>query len=403
MTPARQPGETPVLSHRLVLVLAATSGVAVANLYYAQPLLAEIARGLSVGAGTAGLLITLSQAGYALGLLFVVPLGDLLERRRLVVAVLAVAALAMLGCALSPDLPVLGAFLLLAGLSSVVAQVLVPFAATLAADAERGRVVGTVMTGLLLGILLARTASGLVGQWLGWRAVFGAGAGLMVVLIVVLRAELPAVAPAADLRYGAALRSVVGLLRDHATLRLRCALGALGFAAFSVFWTSLAFLLAGPPYHYGVATIGLFGLAGAVGALAAGRAGRLADSGHAHTATAALAAVLAVSFLPTLLGAHHLGWLLAGVLLLDLGVQGLHITNQSEVYRLDAQARSRLTTAYMTCYFLGGAAGSALGSVLWSAFGWGGVCSAGGALGLAAVALASQTGRVARRVPAVQR
>jgi predicted MFS family arabinose efflux permease len=397
---AQAPPEAPTsaIPRRLVLVLAVACGVVVANLYYAQPLLSEIAHSLQVSAGTAGLLITLSQVGYAAGLLFVVPLGDLLERRHLVVGALAVAALALVGCALAPTLPVLAALLLVAGVTSVVAQVLVPFAATLAADDERGKVVGTVMTGLLLGILLARTASGLVGQWLGWRAVFAVAAGLMVVLIVVLRAELPVVAPTSTLRYGSALRSVGTLLRTHPTLRIRCVLGALGFAAFSVFWTTLAFLLAGAPYHYGDAVIGLFGLAGAAGALVAGRAGRLADRGLAHRSTLAFAALVAVAFLPTFFGAHHLLPLLVGVVVLDLGVQGLQITNQSEVYRLDAAARSRITTAYMTSYFLGGAAGSALGSALWSTAGWGGVCTAGGVLGVAALAVGSQTGRVARGV-----
>ena len=223
------------------------AAIVVANLYYAQPLLDEIAHGLHVSAGSAGLLVTLSQVGYALGLLFVVPLGDLLERRRLIVVVLAAAVLTLIGAGLSPDLPVLGAFLLLGGLTSVVAQILVPFAATLAGDDERGKVVGTVMTGLLLGILLARTASGLVGQWLGWRAVFLVAAIPMVALIVVLRAELPVVAPSAPMPYRQALRSVLALLQEHPTLRIRCALGALGMAAFSLFWTTMAFLLAGAP------------------------------------------------------------------------------------------------------------------------------------------------------------
>ncbi len=385
------------ISRRLTLVLAVACGVVVANLYYAQPLLSEIAHDLHVSAGGAGLLVTLSQAGYALGLLFVVPLGDLLERRRLVLVSLAVAVATLLGAAVSPDLPVLGGFLLLGGLTSVVAQVLVPFAATLAADDERGKVVGTVMTGLLLGILLARTASGLVGQWLGWRAVFALAAVPMAVLIVVLRAELPVVAPTAPMPYPQALRSVVALLRDHPTLRLRSALGALGMAAFSLFWTTMAFLLAGAPYHYGDAVIGLFGLAGAAGALTAGRAGRAADRGHAHLATVLFAATLAVSFLPMYVGAHHLLPLLVGVVLLDAGVQGMQITNQSQVYALDAAARSRLTAAYMTLYFAGGAAGSALGALLWSTHGWGGVCAAGAVIGVLMVALGSQSARIARR------
>ncbi len=393
----QQTASSQRISRRLVVVLAVASGVAVANLYYAQPLLSEIAHGLHVSSGSAGLLVTLSQVGYALGLLFVVPLGDLLERRRLIVVVLGVAVLTLVGASVSPDLPVLGAFLLLGGLTSVVAQILVPFAATLAGDDERGRVVGTVMTGLLLGILLARTASGVVGQWLGWRAVYLVAAIPMVALIVVLRAELPVVAPTAPMPYRQALRSVAALLRDHPTLRIRCAQGALGMAAFSLFWTTMAFLLAGAPYHYGDAVIGLFGLAGAAGALTAGRAGRLADKGHAHLATLAFAAVVAVSFLPLFLGAHHLAWLLVGVVVMDAGVQGTQVTNQSQVYALDGEARSRLTAAYMTLYFVGGAIGSALGAVLYSAHGWGGVCAAGAVIGILMIGVGSQTSRVARR------
>ena len=384
------------IPRRLVMVLAFACGAAAANLYYAQPLLDEIARALHVSAGTAGLLVTLSQVGYALGLLFVVPLGDLLERRRLVVVVLLVAALALVGCAVAPSLAVLGVLLLIAGLSSCVAQVLVPFAAHLARDEDRGKVVGTVMTGLLLGILLARTISGLLGEWLGWRAVFGVAAGLMVLLLLLLRAELPAAEPTSDLSYPGLLGSVLQLLRDHAVLRLRCVLGALGFAAFSIFWTTLAFLLSQPPYDYDDLVIGLFGLAGAAGALVAGQAGKASDKGHAHRTTLVFTLLLGLSFLPTWWGRHHLWPLIVGVVVLDLGVQGLQITNQSEIYRLDPAARSRITTAYMTCYFAGGALGSAVGSALWSAYGWDGVCLAGAIVGAVALLLGTQTGRLAR-------
>jgi predicted MFS family arabinose efflux permease len=217
------------------------------------------------------------------------------------------------------------------------------------------------------------------------------------VLIVVLRAELPAVDPTSDLRYPQLLASVGTLLRQHPTLRIRCVLGALNFAAFSIFWTTLAFLLAGSPYHYGDAVIGLFGLAGAAGALVAGQAGKLSDRGQAHVTTAVFTALVGLSFLPIFLGAHHLVPLIIGVVVLDLGVQGLQITNQSEIYKLDPAARSRITTAYMTCYFAGGAIGSAAGAALWSSHGWGGVSLAGGIVGAVALLLGTQTRRLARR------
>jgi predicted MFS family arabinose efflux permease len=265
------------LSPALVLLMAAACGAAVANIYYAQPLLDTIGRDFSVSDGTAGLLVTASQIGYAAGLILLVPLGDLLERRRLITLILLVTALALLATALAPSFSLLAAALLVVGVTSVVAQILVPLASTLAPEAERGRVVGKVMSGLLVGILVARTASGVIAELGGWRLVFGISAALMVSLSAVLHRALPRVRPATDLSYPALLRSVVELVRERPTLRLRMAYGALGMGQFSVLWTTIAFLLAGRPYHYGEATIGLFGLVGLAGALAAQVAGRMAD------------------------------------------------------------------------------------------------------------------------------
>jgi predicted MFS family arabinose efflux permease len=391
------PGEG--IPARVVVVFAVACGAVVANLYYAQPLLATMARGLRVSDATAGLVVTLSQLGYAAGLLLVVPLGDVLERRRLVTVLLGVAAVGLVVVAASPDLAVLGAAILVVGLSSVVAQVLVPFAATLARDDQRGRVVGQIMSGLLLGILLARTVAGALGQLLGWRAVYLVAAGVVVALVVLLRIEMPAAAPSTGLRYRSLLASVGRLVAAEPVLRLRCALGALTFAAFSVFWTTMAFLLSGAPYHYNEVVIGLFGLAGAAGALAAGRAGRLADRGLARLTTPGFGALIAVSYAACAAGRHSLGWLIVGVVVLDLGVQGLHVTNQSEIYRLAPEARSRVTTAYMVSYFAGGAAGSALASALYSAAGWTGVCELGAGLGLAAFGLGALSARWSATTP----
>ena len=381
----------PALSRRLIVVLAVACGLMVANLYYAQPLLDDIARAFGVGSGAAGLVATLTQLGYAAGLLFLVPLGDRMDRRRLVFTTLGGSVAALLVATVAPSIGALAAAGVVIGLTSVGAQVLVPFAATLAGDAERGRVVGQVMSGLLLGILLARVASGLLGQVIGWRAVYAIAAALMVALGFVLWRELPRLPVAADAArgsYGDLLRSVGTLIREESILRRRMAYGALGFAAFSVLWTSLAFLLARPPYGYGQATIGAFGLLGAAGALCASFAGRLADRGLTRPATGGfLLAVLVAYGLLALGGNGHLVPLIAGVLLLDLGAQGVQVTNQSVIYRLRPEARSRITTAYMTTYFLGGALGSATAAAAFAHGGWPAVCLLGAGYIIVALAI----------------
>jgi predicted MFS family arabinose efflux permease len=387
------------IDRRLVLLLAVACGAAVANLYYAQPLLDVIARDLHVSAGAAGLLVTASQIGYAAGLLLLVPLGDLLDRRKMVARMLLVCAAGLALAAAAPSFAVLAVALVVVGVTSVVAQVLVPLAGTLAAEHERGRVVGSVMSGLLLGILLARTVSGLVAQVGGWRVVFVLGAVLMLVLAAVLARALPHVPRATDLSYRALLRSVGELVATEPVLRRRMAFGALGMASFSVLWTAIAFLLAGAPYHYSEATIGLFGLAGLVGAGAAQGAGRLADRGHAHAATGAFLVTILAAWALLALGRSSLAALIAGVVLLDLGIQGQHILNQSTIYGLRGDARSRVTTAYMTGNFLCGALGSAAASLAWAAGGWGAVSALG--LGMAVVGLGVWAFQhAARRAPA---
>jgi predicted MFS family arabinose efflux permease len=357
----------------------------VANLYYAQPLLDVVARDLDVSPGAAGLLVTASQVGYAVGLVFLVPLGDLLDRRAMIWRLLLVTAAGMVVAAVAPSFAVLALALAVVGVTAVVAQVLVPLAGTLAADHERGRVVGSVMSGLLLGILLARTASGLIAAATSWRTVFFLGAAVMVAIAVVLRRALPATPPQADLPYRAALRSVGALVRDEPLLRRRMLYGAMGMASFSVLWTAIAFLLSGPPFHYGEGTIGLFGLAGLAGAVAAQGAGRLADRGHTHAATGVFLVAIAGAWVLLALGDDSVALLIAGIVVLDLGIQGQHILNQNTIYALAPDARSRVTTAYMTSNFTFAALGSAGASAAWSAGGWGAVSALG--LGLSAVAL----------------
>ncbi len=371
------------LSRRLVLLMAVACGAAVANIYYAQPLLSTIAHDFAVSDGTAGLLVTASQVGYAAGLVLLVPVGDLLERRRLITRILLVTALALAATAAAPSFSVLAGALVVVGLTSVVAQILLPMASHLAAERERGKVVGHVMSGLLVGILVARTASGIIAELGGWRLVFGVSAGLMLVLCGVLRLALPQVRPTTELTYPSLLRSVGKLIAQQPTLRMRMVYGVLGMGQFSVLWTTIAFLLAGSPYHYGDATIGLFGLAGLAGALAAQVAGRLADRGHHHRATGIFFVTMLGSWALIAAGASSLAALIGGIVLLDLGIQGAQITSQSVIYSLVPSARSRLTTAYMTTVFASAAISSALASTIYDSNGWSAVAALGG--GMAAI------------------
>lgn len=374
------------LDRRLVLLLAVASGAAVANLYYAQPLLDVIAGRLGTSAGVAGLIVTASQIGYAAGLLLLVPLGDLVERRALVTRMLVVCAAALAGCALAPGIAALALAVCVVGVTSVVAQVLVPFAGDLAADDERGRVVGTIMSGLLIGILVARTVSGFVAELAGWRAIYALAAVLMLAIAVALHRALPVIAPRVSTPYRELLRSIGTLVREEPVLRRRMAYGMLGMLSFTLLWTALTFLLSSPAYGYSEGTIGLFGLAGLIGAAAAQGAGRLADRGLANAATAVFWAAILAGWALCDLGGSSLLALIAGILVLDAGVQGQHITNQSLIYALRPEARSRLTTAYMAGNFSAAAIGSALASALWSAGGWDAVSLVG--VGTAVLALA---------------
>jgi len=395
--PTHDARSRPGISHGLVLLLAVACGAAVANLYYAQPLLPTLARAFGVSNSTAGLLITVSQVGYVIGLALLVPLGDLLERRRLITTTLLVTAAVLAIAAAAPGFAVFAAALGVVGITSVVAQVIVPMSSSMADEHERGRVVGTVMSGLLIGILLARTVSGVIAGLLGWRTVFGFAAIAMLVLAATLRRALSLVPPTEQLPYGRLLRSVLSLVAEEPRLRQRMALGALAFGCFSVLWTSLSFLLSGAPYHYGTVVIGLFGLAGVAGAVAAPLAGRLADRGRGAFATSAAILVLLASWGLLALGQSSIVALIVGIALLDLGVQGVHISNQSAIYALRPDARSRLTTAYMVFYFLGGAALSAASTALYATGGWGGVCILGAATAAVAVGVWSATERRARR------
>ena len=331
------------LSPLLVLIMATATGLAVASNYFPQPLLPTMARDLGLSTTKAGVIVTTAQLGYAAGLLFLVPLGDLIERRGLIVVMALLSAAGLLTTAL-------------------------------------GKVVGTIMSGLLLGILLARTVAGALTSLGGWRTVYFTGAGAMVVATLVLRRALPRYHQPVDLSYFRLLLSIFALFRDEPVLRLRALIGAATFGTFSVFWTSMAFQLAGPPHRMSPSTIGLFGLVGVAGALAASSAGRLADRGKGGWATGGGLLVLLGSWAPLALVRYSMAAFLVGVLLLDLAVQGVHISNQAAIYRIRPEARNRLTAAYMTSYFLGGAAGSLGSAAAFGRFGWMGVVVLGATL-----------------------
>jgi predicted MFS family arabinose efflux permease len=373
------------ISRGLVVLLAVACGTSVANLYYAQPLLHTIAVAFHSGSGTTGLIVTGCQIGYAVGLALLVPLGDLVARKRLVPAVLAVTVVGLVLSACAGNVSELIVVALFVGLGSVAAQMLVPLAASLANEESRGRVVGSVMSGLLLGILLARTLSGLVAGIAGWRTVYWVAAALVLLLAIVLAWRLPDEPVRANATYGGLLASVAQLFASSRTLRQRGLYGGLAFAAFSVFWTTMAFVLAGPPFRYSETVIGLFGLAGAAGAICANVAGRLADRGKARGLTLLFAVLLLVSFGLLYLGRSSLTWMIVGIVALDLGVQGLQLTNQHVIYGLAPTARSRVNSAYMVCYFTGGALGSAIAGAVYGRWHWAGICALGAVIGALAL------------------
>jgi predicted MFS family arabinose efflux permease len=375
---------------KLVWILAAACGISVANIYYNQPLLEQMGGTFN---GSAAYLPMFTQIGAGMGMFLFVPLGDMFERRRLIVLVSSCAAAACVLTALSPSLAFLSAASLILGLASIVPHLILPFAAQISAPAERGRVVGTVLSGLLVGILAARTVSGFVGSALGWRAMFWIAALLMSALAFTLGRTLPTSEPRLRLSYAQLLRSIVTLIREQPLLREASLIGALLFGAFSVFWATLIFRLGDAKMA------GLFGLVGVAGALAANAMGRIADRrGPRYTVGIGITITVLSYVVFWLTGATIIG-LIAGVILLDLGVQAGHVSNQTRIYGILPEARSRLNTVYMVTYFLGGSLGSALGAYGWKLAQWNGVCVAGLVLSLIAL-LAHVTSRSSRPAPA---
>jgi predicted MFS family arabinose efflux permease len=382
-TPRRAPAPSAGPPRRLIVLLAVSCGLTVANLYYAQPLLSELRHSFGISSVAAGSLVTATQLGYALGLLLIVPLGDVIEKRRLATVLLCLTIGAVLLSGLAPDFPVLLVASLAAGTTLVVAQILVPFAADLAPDGSRGRVVGQVMSGLLAGILLSRTFASVLAGATSWRVVYLTSAGLMAALTLVLRSALPRREPSAvatALSYGGLLRSTVRLLRTYPALRRRALYQAAMFGAFSVFWTTISFVLTDAPFHYSHWQVGLFALAGAGGVLVAPLAGRWADRGLVRPMTAVAFGAAALAFAVAGVGRHSVIALAGAAVVLDMAAQTTLVLGQQVVYQLDGQARARLNSAFMATFFVGGAVGSQAGSYAYHAGGWAAAALFGAAL-----------------------
>jgi predicted MFS family arabinose efflux permease len=373
-TPADSSLGHQAVSKLITLLLAVACGLIVANLYYAQPLVGPISASLGLSPEAAGLVVTLAQMGYVAGLLLIVPLGDLVENRNLVLCVVGVAALALFGAALSTQpLPFLLASLVI-GLGSVAVQILIPYAAHLAPEAARGRVVGDVTTGLMIGIMLARPASSFITSISSWHVVYIFSGTVMVVLAIVLFCALPRRTPKAQVGYGALLVSMGVLVMTTPILRRRALYQAFLFEAFSLFWTTIPLLLAGPEFHMTQRGIALFALAGVAGAVAAPIAGRVADRGWSRAATGAAMLISALAFVLTLVSeagsTTSLALLVAAAILLDFGVQGNVVLGYRALFMLGAEYRSRLNGLYMATFFLAGAAGSGVGAWAFARGGW---------------------------------
>lgn len=357
--------------------MAVSCAVVVANLYYCQPLLGRLAGYFGISETAASWVNICSQLGYGLGLFFVVPLGDRVVRRQLLVWMIGAAGLALAGAALSPNIYSLYFFSLCIGAASTACQVFVPLAAHLASEEERGQVIGTVMGGLLSGILLSRTLSGFVADHLGWRSMYWIGAGLMVVMSVLVYRFIPTEKPAFQGSYRALIQSLSSLLRSEKSAQQSSWIGACLFGAISVFWSTLAFFLEKPPFNYSLSTIGLFGIVGMAGALVSPQAGRLTDSRGYQLPTRWGLLLMLLGYAILFPSLHSIFFLIGGIVLIDVGLQMAHIPNLSRMSSLAPEARTRFNTIYMTSFFIGGTVGSVVGSYAWKGGGWTGVCTTG--------------------------
>ncbi|MBB3102219.1 MFS transporter [Azomonas macrocytogenes] len=392
------PRDAAAFSKGLVFLFAFCCGVIVANIYYAQPIIELIAPDIGLSAGTASLIVSLTQVGYALGLFFLVPLADLLENRKLVLITIGITCLSLLGAGLSDRPSILLVASLLIGFSSVSVQMLIPLAAHLASEETRGRVVGGIMGGLLLGILLARPVSSVIADHFHWRVVFLGAAVVMLLIALVVTTLLPSRQPAHQATYSQLLISLGELFRREPVLRERALYQGLMFAAFSLFWTAAPLALA---HEYGLSQsqIAVFALVGAIGAVAAPIAGRLADAGYTRSMSGLAMILGSVSFLPGVFSMPR-GVIALGItgIILDFAVQMNMVLGQRAVYALDPVSRGRLNALYMTSIFVGGAIGSSVASMLYEHTGWVGIVAIGSALPMLALLIFCSKHRTSRAV-----
>lgn len=354
--------------------MAIACGITVANLYYIQPLLSAIAKTFNVSEVSVGSAAMLTQIGYAVGMIFILPLGDIKERRNLITIMLLLSVLSLTSMFLSNNITLIMLSSFAVGFTSIVPQLVIPLAAQLSAPKERGKTIGTVMSGLLIGILVSRTFSGILGGYLGWRIVYIIAAIMMLLLMFVLRKLIPQCNPVSKLKYSELLISMKQLIKSEPVLRSASLSGAMMFAAFSSFWTSLIFLLESSHYNMGSQAAGLFGLVGITGALAAPMVGRLSDKKGPRFVIGISIGVIIISYILFILFGFKVLGLTLGVILLDLGVQSGNVSNQTRVHSLNEEMRNRINTIYMVSFFIGGAFGSFVGSYSYAHFGWYGVC-----------------------------
>jgi len=375
------------LAPAVVLLFAVACGLSVANIYFAQPLLDTMARDIAITPAVIGGIVTLTQIGYAFGLVLIVPLGDLWDRRRLIVGQTALSAIALTIVGTAPNAAMLLAGMVLVGLLAVVIQVLVAYAATLAAPADRGRTIGTVTSGVVSGILLARFAAGALADLAGWRVVYLTSAALTLVLAALLARALPrhAPRPMAGACYAKLLRSTAALFAEEPVLRERAVFALLIFASFSAFWSSVVLPLAAPPLSLSHTAIGMLGIAGLAGALAARNSGRLADRGWGQRTTGLSLLLMLAGWAPIACLHASLWLVLAGVVMIDFAVQAIHVTNQSLIVAARPEASSRLIGVYMVFYSIGSGLGAICSTMAYAAAGWLGVCALGAAISTCAL------------------
>ena len=370
------------LSSWLVFLMAFAIGVTIASNYYAQPLLHSITHDLNIAVEHAGSIIMAAQFSYAVGLLFITPLGDKFERKHLIIILMVLSTCGLIVSALSKNLWMLIIGTSMTGLFSTVAQVLIPFAATLSKPEHRGKIVGILMSGMLLGILLGRTFAGAISTIADWHYVYWIATSIMGIVTLLLWISLPTYCNTVNINYFQLLWSIGSLYKQEPILRIRSLLAVISFALFSLLWTPLAFLLSNDPYHYSDFIIGLFGIAGAAGALGSPIVGKLSDKGKGWLATTIGLGLLLLSWLPLSLAQYSIIALILGVVILDFSVQVTHVSNMSAIYQIRPEARSRVNTGYMVCYFIGGMLGSVGSTYLFSHYGWIAIVVSGTILGL---------------------